>query len=147
MARWRSAVILVQDGRVALIERRRSGRLYYVFPGGGIEPGESPAQAAIREVQEELGLEVRLGPLLARVFYRGNRQYYFRATEVRGHFGTGSGPEMDATDDSATGSYKPVWVQITDLPLLTIYPQAVADVVFRSLDNGWPRRTLQIVEG
>lgn len=31
------------------------------FPGGKVEPGESPEQAAVREAQEELGVRVRLG--------------------------------------------------------------------------------------
>ena len=31
------------------------------FPGGGIESGETPEQAAIREFREEIGLEIRLG--------------------------------------------------------------------------------------
>jgi 8-oxo-dGTP diphosphatase len=31
------------------------------FPGGKVEPGESPAQAAVREIREELGVDVELG--------------------------------------------------------------------------------------
>ncbi len=31
---------------------------YYVFPGGGIEPGESEKECVIREVSEEVGLDV-----------------------------------------------------------------------------------------
>lgn len=34
-------------------------------PGGHVEPGESPLAAAVREVREELGVEVAPGPLLA----------------------------------------------------------------------------------
>ncbi len=35
--------------------------------GGGVEPGESPAEAAKREVREETGLEIELGPVRAAV--------------------------------------------------------------------------------
>jgi len=54
-------VVIVQAGRVALIKRVRAGRTYYLFPGGGVEEGETPEQAAIREAHEELGVEVELG--------------------------------------------------------------------------------------
>jgi 8-oxo-dGTP pyrophosphatase MutT (NUDIX family) len=57
-------LIIVQNDEILLIDRRRNGRSYYVIPGGGVEAGESLAQAAIREAQEELSLDVVLGPLL-----------------------------------------------------------------------------------
>ena len=55
-----STAIIVDDGRVLMIRRRqREGKLLWAFPGGGIEVGESPEQAAVRETDEEVGLEVK----------------------------------------------------------------------------------------
>src|SRR6266540_4217155 len=53
----RSAVIIVEHDQVALIERVRDRRTYYVFPGGTIEDGETAQAAAIREAYEELGVQ------------------------------------------------------------------------------------------
>lgn len=39
------------------------------FPGGKIEPGETPQQALVREIREELDTEIRVGSLLGRVEY------------------------------------------------------------------------------
>lgn len=39
------------------------------FPGGKIEPGETPAQALVREIKEELDLEIKVGVLLEIVEY------------------------------------------------------------------------------
>src|SRR5690349_8448493 len=39
-------------------------RDYWSIPGGVVEDGESPRQGCMREVREEIGLDVRLGPLL-----------------------------------------------------------------------------------
>lgn len=46
--RNRAAVILLDGEKVALIRREKMGSVYYVFPGGGIEEGETPEQAAKR---------------------------------------------------------------------------------------------------
>ena len=50
----RSAIILLEDQRLALIRREHAGRVYYLLPGGGVEAGETLAEAAVREAEEEL---------------------------------------------------------------------------------------------
>ena len=48
--------IIIRDGKVAMVYSRKYD--YYKFPGGGIEPEESPVEAMIRETREEAGLTV-----------------------------------------------------------------------------------------
>ena len=57
-----AAAIIIHEDRV-LAARRCVGKDYdgwWEFPGGKIEPGESAAHAAVREIQEELNLGVRV---------------------------------------------------------------------------------------
>lgn len=61
IVRVAAAVILRRDGQV-LLAQRPAGRAfagYWEFPGGKLEPGETPRHALDRELVEELGLRVR----------------------------------------------------------------------------------------
>ena len=51
---------IVTSKRGVLVERRHDGQPLWTFPAGEIEPGESPADAAVREAKEETGLLVKV---------------------------------------------------------------------------------------
>ena len=55
--------IIQQDGRLLMIQRSKFVRvpLAWCFPGGEIEQGETHEQALIREIKEEVGLDVQPG--------------------------------------------------------------------------------------
>ncbi len=59
-----SAVVL-RDDRGRIVTVRKAGTSRFMLPGGKPEPGESAAQAAIRECAEELGLELNPSQLTA----------------------------------------------------------------------------------
>ncbi|WP_425801634.1 (deoxy)nucleoside triphosphate pyrophosphohydrolase [Desulfitobacterium sp. Sab5] len=56
------ALLLIQGEKVLVAQRPKKDRLAYKweFPGGKIEKGESPEDALIREIQEELGVSIRV---------------------------------------------------------------------------------------
>lgn len=58
------AIVLDEAGRQLLAHWNEGGRTGWTLPGGGIDPGESPAAAVVREVLEETGFEVQAGDLL-----------------------------------------------------------------------------------
>jgi len=59
-----SAVVWRDDARRELLLMRRSDNAHWGLPGGYVEPGESVAAAAAREVSEETGVQVAVGRLV-----------------------------------------------------------------------------------
>ena len=130
MAR-REAVIVIDRNRVALIERNspRDAGPYYLFPGGHLEEGETPADAARREACEELGLVVHIERLLAVSAYRGNEQHYYLASIVSGAFGTGDGEEMRQDATQPGGTYAPIWLGREELLRRDVRPKSLATLL------------------
>lgn len=147
--RTRAGIILIENDKVALIERHRAGLDYYVFPGGGVDEGETPRQAAVREAMEELGVDVRLKQKVAVIHFGQSTQVYFLAERTGGEFGTGTGEEYtDANpDDPEEGVYIPVWMPIDDLPKhKKVFPESLAKLLLKAQTAGWPKEAVVIVE-
>ena len=148
--RVRAGIVLIRDGKVALIERHRAGMDYFVFPGGGVDEGESPEQAAIREAMEELGIEVVIRQKIAEVqLGQKSRQIYFLVEQTGGEFGTGVGEEYTDSDPESPeqGIYIPVWMSIEELPMhQNVYPVSVAKQVVNAVVEGWAQTSPVVFE-
>lgn len=65
------AAVLEKEGRWLIARRKRGDRFggLWEFPGGKMEPGETPEECLARELLEELGIRVRVGRHLGSVHY------------------------------------------------------------------------------
>lgn len=67
------AAVIHDSGQILCVQRPSHSREYisqkWEFPGGKVENGETFPEALLREVREELGVAVEVGPLLATVFH------------------------------------------------------------------------------
>jgi DNA-binding transcriptional regulator YhcF (GntR family)/8-oxo-dGTP pyrophosphatase MutT (NUDIX family) len=79
-----AAIVTSQLG--VLVARRNDGKPPWTFIAGEIEPGESPADAAVREVKEETGLRIRSGRVIGRRVHpqTGRTMVYMAARPTHG---------------------------------------------------------------
>jgi 8-oxo-dGTP diphosphatase len=143
--RQRSGIILIENDKLALIERHRAGLHYFAFPGGGVDEGETIEQAAVREAEEELGIQVEVIQKVAEVIFNEKPQYYFLVKHLSGDFGTGTGEEYGEYNP-IHGTYHPLWLSLTEVPTHNVVPRELADLVVRCSKEGWPTEPVIIIE-
>jgi 8-oxo-dGTP diphosphatase len=143
--RTRSGIILINDGKLALIERHRLGRHYFSFPGGGVDEGESPQETAIREAREELGISVEIKQKAAEVHFGEKVQHYFLVEVVSGEFGTGTGEEYGEYNPMH-GTYHPIWMSLADVSKNNVVPPELTELVVQSAKEGWNSDPVIIIE-
>ncbi|GAA2282913.1 NUDIX domain-containing protein [Nonomuraea roseoviolacea subsp. roseoviolacea] len=93
------AVITDGQGRLLLVRRGHPpGEGLWSIPGGRVEPGETDVVALEREVLEETGLRVAVGPLAGVVDRPGPGGVTY---EIRDYLATVTGGALAAADDAA----------------------------------------------
>ena len=76
--RSRSVAIVIRDGKILMERVFYFGREFFTVPGGGIEKGETPEAAALRELKEECGLDgTIIRPLAVQYKKDGSAEYSF----------------------------------------------------------------------
>jgi inorganic pyrophosphatase len=110
--RHRAAVFVIDKDKVLLFYRLKNGQEYYAVPGGGVEPDETPKQAAVRELKEETNLDITLGEKIGEFEEDGNHQYFYIAKSWSGTLKFG-GEELER--QSPTNVYRLEWVPIETL--------------------------------
>jgi 8-oxo-dGTP diphosphatase len=114
------AIVLDEAGRLLLIRRGRPpARGSWTIPGGRCEPGESAADACVREVAEETGLNVEILRLAGRVELDGPTG---RVYDVEDFVCSVVGGSLRAGDDADDAR----WVQRDELDGLDIVPDLLA---------------------
>jgi ADP-ribose pyrophosphatase YjhB (NUDIX family) len=72
-----AAIVFDDDGRVLLVQRGRPpGAGLWTVPGGKVEAGEWLSDALVREVREETGLSIEVGPMVTVVERLGDEWHY-----------------------------------------------------------------------
>ena len=127
--------ILIEDGVITLIKRTRDGEIFYVFPGGGVDEGETDEQALEREIKEELGIDVSVKELVAKQNFGKHKSKecmnFFYVCKVKGgKLGTGCGPEY-TPGNGYKGTHKPVQIPISKINKLDLRPAEVRDSIFK----------------
>jgi ADP-ribose pyrophosphatase YjhB (NUDIX family) len=129
--------IVVHDGRLLMVRQRRSYGIYWEFPSGYCEPGESFEQTTAREVSEETAIAVDVGELVCTMSWerehdrRRNLLAYFLAKPVD----PTAEPQAQSEEDIEAAAF----VEPSDLGVPEIHPlhQAILDCWWETRTTGF----------
>ena len=113
----KTARAVIIDGDKLLVFFRRKvmdGKIitYYAIPGGHVENGETLEETVIRELKEEMNLDIELVCYLGKIEVDNKEEYYYHAKIVGGEIKFG-GEELDRCNDN--NYYEIRWLDINNL--------------------------------
>ncbi|MDP1743338.1 MAG: NUDIX domain-containing protein [Candidatus Amesbacteria bacterium] len=130
--------IIIEGKKILLMHRKKDGIEYWVYPGGHLEEGETPDQAMIREIWEELSLKVKkISKPHPYIHEFGTHEYYFECEVEDGE------PKLDPSGTEKITDidwYNPEWVDLSKAKTLeNLYP----NVIMKQLDFHLPGGSLE----
>lgn len=125
--------IIIENGKVLLTKNTDTSGYFYLFPGGGQEPGEELRESVIRECIEEIGKEINVGQLVYVRGYIGKNhefaewdydlhqvEFYFKCALKSNDGLIGNGDNPDSNQVAVE------WVNLDKLDTIRLYPKTLA---------------------
>jgi 8-oxo-dGTP diphosphatase len=129
----RVRAVIEKECKILLMKRVKPTETYWVFPGGGVEAGETLEDALTREVFEETGLRIQVGALMhSRIFKFAEgedeqEELYFQCRETGGTLGTGDGPEFHAAQ--YVGTHTPEYISLEEISGMPVRSEEMKAII------------------
>jgi len=140
-----AAVLITNHQNEILIVQQAYGKKFYAFPGGVVDPGETPPVAAMREAKEEVGVEVVLNHIIGTYLLKGGGWPDIFATVYTGQIIEGTPSTPDPNEISSVAWYEPDQVPphlppdvSAALEDFQVGKRGVVRDVWRTVDMGTP---------
>jgi ADP-ribose pyrophosphatase YjhB (NUDIX family) len=128
----RPATIVLKDGKVLLVRSDYGGEEFFLFPGGGLEFGETLEDCAVRETLEETGLKVKVGKLIHINEYIYKNDWKKRSITPFFLAKIVNSSEIISRKDDGGKIKEVIWMGVSELDKIDLRPKIVAQALKES---------------
>lgn len=138
------AAVVIRENQLLVMFRRKKGKEYFAFPGGGVEEGETEEEALIREIKEETSIDAKIGQKLYGFDGKLGREYFFLCSYVSGE------PQL-AKDSpeflrlSEENYYQPQWIDLAEVSKITLYPLVIKEQLLLDYEKGFAKEVREVL--
>lgn len=147
----RVGAVVERGGKMLVVGHEKPDEdLYWVLPGGRLEPGETVPECAERELAEEAGLAVGFAEVLyVSEFLREGRHTVDITARVEPTAETEAvlGNDPEVPHDAAPTLVELAWVSPGEIPELDLRPAWIRDRLAKDAPRGWPGGTVYLEGG
>lgn len=142
-----SRAIVLEGDKILVMFRQKYGSNYYTLVGGGINDGETPEQALIREVQEETGMQVTSHQLV--YVERHPEPYaeqYIFLCQVAPHqpIAIQELSEEGAMNKHQANIHTPMWAHASSFAKLPFRTPQLQSAIVQALKKGFPKDPVEL---
>ena len=120
-------VIFSGENKIILLKRIKNGKEFYVFPGGGIDEGETNEEALRREIFEEVGAKIKDIKFLSTYEMPKQHETFYTCTMTSQEEPTGEEHQLNDPNNI----YEVYETQISELPSLLLLPEEIKNHVLK----------------
>ena len=131
--RERASAILIRDEKILLLRRENERGIYYVFVGGGIDPGENAEQAIVRELMEEAGISI----IADKVLFVSENDFDHNTLVLCRQIDDKEPIWQELDQQTSTNSYVFEWVPLAELESYKLLPEEGKQFVLENR-HSWP---------
>lgn len=132
----RPCAVLIENNQVLCISCKYEDGEYFLFPGGGLEAGETMEEAAVREMFEETGLIVKIKKMIYVNDWIKDRKTNTRVLNIFFLVERKGGEIIPGEKDG--GKVKEIkWIDLKNIKHLDMRPKFIADNLYADYKKGF----------
>lgn len=135
--------IIVKDDSLLVMKRVKYGDVYYTLLGGGIDMGETPEQALVREIAEEASLAVKpdsIKLVFMHTLEPFGKQYIFTCEVEPGEPMLASDSEEAELSKQGDNIFEPMWLPVADIERVPFRSPQLARALTECFRSGFPEQ-------